>query len=126
MRIGSSEEHIFFLFFFFKKLTNNLGYGEIPRLDTFYNFCAVFFLSTLESCVRLFCFYFLWLETLARTIPVAEDTGLYLLICQYVDLSVSNGQTQEQRKNDLHKICGTSLVSRTLLRYRSVIQIFAL
>lgn len=41
MGIGSSKEHIFYI----KKkknLTNNLGYREIPCLETFCKDCAVF------------------------------------------------------------------------------------
>lgn len=60
------------------------------------------------AVAAVFLCVFLWLETLARTLTVAEDPGLCLLVCQHVDLSVSKGQTQECRKNDVHKISGTS------------------
>ena len=59
-------------------------------------------------CLFLFVLYFVWLETLARTVTAAEDTGLYLWIRQHVDHSVSVGQTQGPRNNDVHQVCGDS------------------
>lgn len=59
MGIGLSKQRIFY----FKKkkthLTNNLGYGEIPCLESFRNYCTVFISL---GKVGVFCFSFCGLK----------------------------------------------------------------